>query len=107
MTDIRAAADRLLTEVANHHFIMQHAHDPDLRFATDIESVARYALESEGHLKIATDALRDIGGRDILRASEIAWDALEQIEGSDEVIGEALERQRQPENQPSAAEHED
>lgn len=52
------------------------------------------------NLSIALDALHDIGGRDILRASEIAWTAIEKIEGDEEVAGEAMERLRQPENQP-------
>lgn len=40
----REPANRLLAEVANHRFVMQHAHDPDMRFADDIEIVARAVL---------------------------------------------------------------
>jgi hypothetical protein len=56
---------------------------------------------AEKNLVVATKALRDIGSNDYVNGgSDIAWRALEAIEGTDEEVGEALERQRQPENQP-------
>ena len=56
---------------------------------------------AEKNLIVATKALRDIGSNDYVNGgSGIAWRALEAIEGSDEEIGEAMERRRQPENQP-------
>jgi len=67
--------------------------------SADVISLVAEVRRLREQLRIATEALRDIGSRDIIRASEIAWTALEQIEGDDEAIGEAMERQRQPENQ--------
>jgi hypothetical protein len=73
---------------------------PDLlrRMGDDLIYWRERAETAEGNLVIAVEALRDIGSRDIL-GSGIAWRALETIEGTDEEIAEAMERQRQPENQ--------
>lgn len=62
------------------------------------------AESAEARLKIATEALRDIGSQDYVNGgSGLAWRALEAIEATDDEIGEVLERQRQPENQPCGA----
>jgi hypothetical protein len=69
------------------------------RMGDDLNYWRDLAERAESDLKIATDALREIGSQDYVNGgSDKARWALESIEGTDEEIGEALERQRQPEN---------
>jgi hypothetical protein len=58
--EVRAAAERLLAEVANHRFLMRLAHDPDKAFTDDIETVARAVLERYRQ----PDDAQEGGGRD-------------------------------------------
>lgn len=79
--------------------VAQQLSDVLRRMGDDLAYWKERAELAEQRLSVATEALHDIGSRDIL-GSEIAWRTLDQIEGADEAAGEAMERQRQPENQP-------